>query len=181
MIRNTNKAYGLISAILHWGMAAALVSLFAAGLYMTELTYYDSLYHVVPWWHKSIGLLMLALLIIRIFWILSNPKPQPLSSHKPWERALAKHSHRLLYLLVLVLCISGYLISTAKGKGIEFFNWFEVPALVELNADKTDFIGEIHFYLAWTLIIMATLHAAAALKHHFIDRDKTLTNIFLRK
>ena len=162
-------------------MALGLISLFAAGLYMTDLTYYDSLYHIAPWWHKSVGLLMLLLLVIRLLWLLLNPTPKPLATHKPWERILASISHRLLYLLILVLCISGYLISTSKGTGIEFFGWFEIPPLKQLSSDNTDLAGEVHFYLAWTLIIIAAFHAAAALKHHFIDRDDTLTNIILRK
>jgi len=181
LIRNTTNAYGLVSVLLHWSMAIALIGLFAAGLYMTDLTYYDSLYHVIPRWHKSIGLLMLGLLVLRWLWILFNPKPQPLATHKPWERKLASAFHRLLYLLILILCVSGYLVSTAKGKGVEFFNWFEIPALKVLGSDEIDFAGEVHFYLAWALIIISAVHAAAALKHHYIDRDKTLTNIMLRK
>lgn len=181
MIRNTTNTYGLISVLLHWGMAVALFGLFSVGLYMTDLTYYDSLYHVLPWWHKGIGLLMFALLLARFLWSHSNPKPQPLATHKPWEVTLASIAHRLLYLLILILCISGYLISTAKGKGIDFFGWFEIPALTKLSSDNSDLAGLIHFYLAWTLIIFASVHAAAALKHHFIDHDKTLSNITLRK
>ena len=174
MLRNTNKSYGVISVVLHWTMAFALVSLFAAGLYMTDLSYYDSLYHIAPWWHKSVGLLMLLLLVLRIVWIWLNPKPKPLESHKPWEIKTANFSHRLLYLLIFLLCVSGYLISTAKGEGIDFFNWFNVPAIQELSAEATDLAGEIHFYLAWGMIVLAALHAIAALKHHFIDRDNTL-------
>jgi cytochrome b561 len=162
-------------------MAIALISLFAAGLYMTDLTYYDSLYHILPWWHKSFGLLMLILLVFRVLWIFINPKPQPLSTHTPWEKKLAAISHQLLYLLILILGISGYLISTAKGKGVELFDWFEIPAITELTSAEIDLLGDVHFYLAWALIILAALHAMAALKHHFIDRDKTLTNITLRK
>lgn len=181
MIRNTNDAYGLVSVLLHWGMALALVGLFATGLYMTDLTYYDSLYNILPWWHKGIGLLIFGLLLVRILWRLSNPKPQTPATHKPWEKTLASATHRSLYLLIFIICVSGYLMSTAKGKGVELFNWFEIPALRALSSDETDFAGEVHYYLAWALIVISAAHAAAALKHHFIDRDKTLSNIILRK
>ena len=86
-----------------------------------------------------------------------------------------------MYILLFFIMVSGYLISTSQGDGIEFFGWFDVPSALELNADNTDLAGEVHFYLAWTLIVLAAIHAAAALKHHFIDRDDTLNNMILRK
>ena len=181
LIRNTSTAYGSVTIALHWLMALLMFSLFAVGLYMTDLGYYDSLYHILPWWHKSIGLLVMGLLLFRIIWKVSNPKPTALPTHKPWEVTLATWIHRVLYLLIFLIGISGYLISTAKGKGIEFFDWFEVPAFLELSADATDLVGEIHFYLAWSLILLAVAHAAAALKHHFIDRDDTLKHMTFRK
>ena len=162
-------------------MAILMISLFAAGLYMTDLGYYDSLYHIVPWWHKSFGLLVMALLVLRVTWKITSTKPSSLATHKPWEVKTAAWTHRLLYLLIFLIGISGYLISTAKGKGIEFFDWFEVPAFQELTTADADLAGDIHFYLAWSLILLAAAHAAAALKHHFIDRDDTLKNMTFRK
>lgn len=181
MIRNTQSHYGLVAVLLHWIMALLVIGLFAVGLYMTDLTYYDSLYHVLPWWHKSIGLLVTGLLLFRIIWRITNPKPKPLPTHKPWEVTTAFWTHRMLYLLILLLGISGYFISTAKGKGIEFFTWFEVPAFNELSADNTDLVGNIHFYLAWGFILLSAAHAVAALKHHFVDRDDTLKHMIFRK
>ena len=181
MIRNTQTSYGSVAVILHWLMAILMIGLFAAGLYMTDLGYYDSLYHIVPWWHKSFGLLVMGLLLLRIIWKFTNQKPKPLATHKPWEVKTAAWTHALLYLLVLLIGISGYLISTAKGSGIEFFGWFDIPAFQELSADNTDLVGDIHFYLAWSLMLLAAAHAAAALKHHFIDRDDTLKHMTIRK
>lgn len=158
-----------------------MISLFAAGLYMTDLGYYDSLYHIVPWWHKSVGLAVMGLLLLRIIWRISNPKPAALATHKSWEVKVASWTHRILYLLILLIGVSGYFISTAKGKGIEFFGWFEIPAFQELTADNTDLVGNIHFYLAWSLTLLAVAHAGAAFKHHFIDRDNTLKHMILRK
>jgi cytochrome b561 len=75
---------------------------------------------------------------------------------------------------LLSLFISGYLISTADGRAIEVFNWVSVPALGELFENQEDVAGDIHFYLAWTLIGLAVVHALAALKHHFINKDDTM-------
>jgi len=172
---NTKSSFGIISKLLHWLMAVLLIALFAVGLYMTGLDYYDPLYHSLPWWHKSVGLLTIMLLLVRIIWKLLNTEPEALTTHKQWEVFLAKLIQRLFYFLILLIGISGYLISTAKGKGIEFFNFFEIPALTTaLEEGRADLIGDAHEMLAITLIVLAVLHAAAALKHHFIDKDETL-------
>ncbi len=175
MLNNTENSFGLVSKLLHWFMAILLLGLFGVGLYMTELEYYDSLYHTLPWWHKSIGLSVVGLLIFRLIWKRSQTSPLPLKTHKKWEVSLAHLIQKLFYGLIVLIGISGYFISTAKGKGIEFFNLFEVPAITQaLEEDRADLIGEIHEILAITLIVLAALHAAAALKHHFIDKDETL-------
>ena len=175
IIRNTQNTFGLISKALHWLMAILLTGLFAVGLYMTELDYYDSLYHTLPWWHKSIGLLVIGLLIFRLVWRMVNPMPKTLESHKKWEISLAHILQKIFYGLILLIGVSGYLISTAKGKGIDFFTLFEVPAITQsLEEDRADLIGEAHEILAIIFILFAVLHAMAALKHHFIDKDETL-------
>jgi len=175
MLKNSPQSFGLISKLLHWAMAILLTGLFAIGLYMTELDYYDPLYHSLPWWHKSFGLLTLFLLLLRFVWKLSNTEPLALKSHKKWEVSLAHIIQQTFYILILLIAITGYLISTAKGKGIEFFNWFDVPALTsELEEEIADFIGDTHEFLAILLATLVVLHALAALKHHFIDKDDTL-------
>ena len=87
----------------------------------------------------------------------------------------------LVSALGLVVMIAGYLISTADGVGISVLGWFEVPALVSGLPDQADVAGQIHFYLAWALVIFSGLHALAALKHHFIDRDATLKRMLGRQ
>lgn len=175
IIRNTQESFGLMSKALHWLMAVLIAGLFAVGLYMTELGYYDSLYHTLPWWHKSIGLLVIGLLIFRYIWKMISPMPKALGSHKKWEVSLAHILQKIFYGLILLIGFSGYLISTAKGKSIEFFTLFEVPAITQsLEEDRADLVGEVHEILAITLIVFAMLHAMVALKHHFIDKDETL-------
>lgn len=174
-IKNTPVKFGLISKLLHWTMAILLVGLFSIGLYMTGLDYYDPLYHSLPWWHKSFGLLVMGLLIFRYVWKLINKTPQPLRTHKKWEVFLAHILQNIFYGLILLIGISGYLISTAKGKSIEFFKLFEMPALLsEINEGIADLIGEAHELLAILLAVLVVLHGLAAVKHHFIDKDETL-------
>ena len=177
MWRNTNAHFGLVAIILHWVMALIIFFLFGLGLYMVELNYYHEWYRTAPDLHKSIGFCLALLWLIRLLWRLTQPRPQTMDGegrwHR-WERRLAGGMHWLLYVLIMAICISGYLISTADGRGIEVFSLFTVPALPVQLERQEDVAGWWHFYLAWTLILMVCLHALAALKHHVIDRDDVL-------
>jgi cytochrome b561 len=82
--------------------------------------------------------------------------------------------------LMLALMIAGYLISTADGRPIDVFNLFSVPATLHGLADQEDIAGEVHEILAWALVLLAGVHALAALKHHFINRDSTLLKMLGR-
>ncbi len=89
----------------------------------------------------------------------------------------AAFGHGFLYLGLFAVMIAGYLISTADGVGIPVFGLFEIPAVVSGLPDQADNAGVVHLYLAWVLVVFAGLHGVAALKHHFIDRDATLTRM----
>jgi len=178
--KNNSTRFGIVTIVLHWLVPIPVFALFALGWWMTELDYYDSWYKLGPWWHKSIGILLFLIVITRLLWRFISPPSQPLANHKPWEVKVAHAVHLLLYLLLLVTMFSGYLISTADNRPIEVFGWFSVPATITSIADQEDVAGEVHFIVASILIAMVVLHAAAALKHHFIDRDNSLKRILGR-
>jgi len=178
--KNSTTHFGLIAITLHWLVAITVFSLFGLGLWMTGLDYYDSWYKQGPWWHKSIGILLFFVIIFRLFWRVLTPPPAALTSHKPWEIKLAHIAHLTTYVLLFTIMVSGYLISTADNRAIEVFGWFEVPATITSLPNQEDIAGWVHLILASTLIGLVVLHAAAALKHHFIDRDRTLKRIFGR-
>ncbi|GEK77317.1 cytochrome b [Pseudoalteromonas atlantica] len=180
MFKNTPTSYGLIAITLHWLMAFIVFGLFGLGLYMVELTYYDSWYKGSLDLHKSIGITLAAVLIFRILWRVSSPKPRPLSQNKTVNH-IAHTAHIVMYLILAVIVVAGYLISTADSRAIAVFSIFNVPAL-DYNFDgQADIAGKIHYYGACTLIGLAVLHALGALKHHFIDKDKTLTRMIKPK
>lgn len=172
--RNTPSRWGAISVGFHWLMALVVIGLFGVGLYMVDLGYTDPLRNVLPDWHRSIGLLLGMALVLRLLWRLVSPPPAPLPEHSRMERMGAHSVHWVLYALMLVMVISGYLISTADGRGVSVFDWFEVPALTGNVDGMEDFAGDWHRWMGWSLIILAGLHALAAVKHHFLDRDDTL-------
>lgn len=178
--RNTSSHYGLISIALHWLVAVAVFGLFGLGYWMVGLDYYSGWYKSAPDLHKSIGILLFAVMLGRMLWRWLSPAPASLANHSRLTRLGAKFGHTFLYLGLFVLMLAGYLISTADGRGIEVFGWFEVPATLTSIANQEDVAGLVHEYLGWTLVIFAAIHALAALKHHFIDRDRTLTRMFGR-
>lgn len=173
-LRNTIESYGLISILLHWLVALTVFGLIALGLWMVELNYYSPWYKLAPFWHKSIGLSLAAVLVARLLWRLTNPQPKTLPSHRRWEVRLAHAAHALLYFMMFAILISGYLISTAKGQGISVFGWFELPALITELPGQADRAGAVHYWLAMGVLALVALHILGALKHHFIDRDTTL-------
>lgn len=175
MWRNSRSGWGLISILFHWLSALTIIGLFALGWWMTGLGYYDPWYNQGPWIHRSIGLLLLFATLARLVWRLVQPTPKAEGSRL--ETIAAHLGHIGLYVLVLVVMISGYLISTANGRGISVFGWFEVPALLHGLPNQASLAGDIHWYTALALMILAAGHALAAIKHHWLDRHKTLVRM----
>ncbi|WP_312169911.1 cytochrome b [Stutzerimonas kunmingensis] len=178
--RNSSTNYGLTSIALHWLVAIAVFGLFGLGFWMVGLNYYSSWYRTAPDLHKSIGIALFLIMLLRVLWRFVSPAPAPLASQGRLTRTAARLGHSLLYLGLFLVMISGYLISTADGRPISVFGLFEVPALITSIPDQADSAGIVHEYAAWALVIFAVIHALAALKHHFIDRDATLKRMLGR-
>lgn len=172
--RNTPESYGWVGICFHWLVALTVFGLFGVGLYMTDLTYYDPLYKILPDWHRSIGLTLAGVVVLRLLWRWWTPVPRPHPQHAIWERRAAAAAHLLLYLLIGLMIVSGYLISTAKGQGIDVFGLLTVPSLTGEVPGMEDWAGDLHYWAAWSLMGLVSIHALGALKHHFIDRDDTL-------
>lgn len=175
-LRNSKASYGWVAIYLHWVVALAVFGMFGLGLYMVELTYYDAWYKGSLDLHKSAGLTIAVLVLARFVWKIINPSPAGLSNNK-LENIAGHLAHIALYLIMAALFISGYFISTADGHGIEVFGLFSVPATLT-GDNQEDIAGDIHAWLAWGLISLVVLHALAALKHHFINKDGTLLRMF---
>jgi len=177
MLKNTTEQFGSLAKLFHWLAAVAIISLFGWGVWMVDLGYYDEWYHEAPHYHKSVGILLAVLMVARLIWRFFDPIPKPVRTHQKFEKIAAKLTHWVIYLLVFAIITSGYLISTADGSGIDVFEWFTIPALGQGFDQQEDIAGDIHEWLAYILIGLASVHALAALKHHFIDKDDTLKRI----
>lgn len=174
-LTDNTQRYGLISILFHWVMAVLIIGLFLLGDFMVGLDYYHPWYLQAPDLHRSLGIVTAVLLLCRWLWRRFNPLPRILGS--AWEQTLARQVHGFFYILITGVVISGYLISTADGQGIEVFSWFELPALFTGPDNQEDIAGLVHEWLAWILMALILLHSAAALKHHFIDADRTLLSM----
>lgn len=171
-IHNSTNCYGIVAILLHWCMAAGILGLFVLGWWMVKLDYYDAWYHKAPDIHQAIGMALFGMLLVRQVWTWINVKPDITAQR--WERNTAIAVHRLFYLLMFIIMISGYLIPTAEGESFDILGWFSVPALWHLTPAQADMDGNIHRWAAWSIMGLAGFHAAAALKHHFVNRDNTL-------
>ena len=174
LLKNTLSRFGLFSKLLHWSIALLILGLIWLGWYMVDLTYYDKWYNDSLHYHKSLGILALALALVKIGWQQYTPAPGPVAGLKTWEKASAKVMHYVLWGMMLLIPVTGYLISTSAGKPIQLFNWFELPAIVDVDEELREFAIDVHFYLAYATLFLVAGHAGAALKHHFINRDDTL-------
>lgn len=173
-LRNSFNRYGLVPVFIHWLVAIAVFGLFALGYWMVDLTYYDDWYRQGPDIHRSIGILLFAVMVFRVLWRLVDPAPSSLPNHQRWEILAAHAAHGLLYVLLFISMVSGYLISTADGSSISVFDWFEVPSVTGQVKGMEEIAGSIHYWSTWAIMVLAGIHALGALKHHVVDRDRTL-------
>lgn len=174
MLKDSPSGYGLITIILHWVCAILIIFLFGLGVYMTSLDYYSPWYHKGPALHISLGLFVFLLMILRVLWRTRNTSPEPLLTINARTMLAANAVKIAFYILIFIICITGYFITTAEGKPASFFDLFGIPATVELSADNVDLIGLIHKYCAWSVMGIAILHSGAAFFHHFMKKDRTL-------
>jgi cytochrome b561 len=176
MLKDSYNGFGLISILIHWISAVLILFLFGLGVYMVDLTYYDDWYHEAPELHVSVGLVVLLLMIARILWRMANPNPVYLSA-TPAQQITARLVKIALYLFIVVVIASGYLITTAEGQAASMFDALKFPAIIQLSSTNVDLAGEIHEYLAWGIIALVVLHTIGALFHHFVKRDRTLVRM----
>jgi cytochrome b561 len=157
----------------HWLTVVLIVASVSVGLYMVELKL-SPLKLKLYSWHKWVGVTIFLLVAARLIWRAWHPAP-PLPAGTPqWQRAAAAVSHWLLYALLVCIPISGWLMSSAYGVTVVYFGWIPLPDLVAKNKELAETLKLLHETLVYTMLALAALHAAAAIKHHAVDRDDVL-------
>lgn len=176
-IRNTPEHFGIITKTLHWLIAVLIIGLIGLGWWMVDLSYYDRWYNTSLHWHKSLGMLVLGLALVKIAWQLYTPVPGPAGLKKPVICTAATVVHIILLLGMVLIPVTGYLISSSDGKVVEVFDWFAVPSVVSGREGLRDMAINMHFWLSYCLAALVIGHIGAAFKHQFIDRDGTLSRM----
>jgi cytochrome b561 len=171
---NTPDQYGFAAKGLHWLIAALIIALLGIGWWMVDLSYYDPWYHDALNWHKSLGIILGLLVIFKLLWNLYDKPPRPQANLSGFERGASRFVHSILRWAILIIPITGFLVSTSEGAAVDVFNWFSVPAFMQVDDSARDTAINIHYYFAYALMALVALHAAAAIKHQFIDKKGTL-------
>lgn len=171
-LSNTEDEYGIIAKAFHWLIAVLIIGLIPVGLFMTGMENSPLKFEIYAL-HKSFGLLVFFLGVGRLVWRFISPPPDHLETHASWERTLAAAAHFWLYVCIIGMPLSGWLMSSAAEFPVPFFG-INLPYLIGKDQDLAEFFGEAHEILAYTLLFILALHAAGALKHHIIDKDDTL-------
>jgi cytochrome b561 len=172
-LRNTPRRWGAIAQLLHWLIVLFIVAQFTLATLFEQLPAGAKKLTLLSR-HKSIGITILVLALVRLAWRWSNPTPTLPDTLKPYERALARLTHALLYVLLFAVPLSGWLMSSARGFPVSWFGFLQLPDLVPKNKVLYEALVTTHGILAWTLGIVATVHLVAALKHHFVLKDDVL-------
>ena len=187
MTRSRDAQYTTVAIVLHWAIAAAIVTLIVAGLWMTDAIRQPETKNVafrVYQWHKSLGLTVLVLTFARMAWRLANPPPPLPVGMSRWERTGAAVSHGAFYTLMLAIPLAGWAMVSASPFGLPtivfgLFEWPHIPMLAGLEDKKPveAIFKASHKFMAWGLLALLVLHVAAALKHHFVNRDTVLARM----
>ena len=168
-----NTHYTATAKTLHWLMAVLLLGTLSVGWYMTDLGLSPLKLQLYSW-HKWAGVTAWWLLLLRLIWRHRHPPP-PLPDTMPaMQQTLAHAGHLLLYLLMFSIPVSGWLMSSAKGFQTVYFGVLPLPDVIEKSESVADMLGNLHGLLNLLLLAVLAAHIAAALKHHFIDRDAIL-------
>ncbi len=175
-LRNTTERWGAGAKCLHWTLALAIFVMMALGWIMTAWPKSPAKFEMY-FVHKSLGIVILALMVLRLCWRLLNPTPRLPKTLKPYERVLAHGTHALLYLLLLAMPVSGWVINSAANFPLKVFGLFNLPPLVGPDKAVQGQAEVVHLWLFWIVGGLLVLHIGAALKHHFVLRDEVLARM----
>jgi cytochrome b561 len=179
-MRSPTLRYNGVAMTLHWLIALLIVLNFAAAWIAETMPKPEQMSIMAN--HKSIGLTVLILTVVRIVWRLTHRPPPAQRSHQPWERTLASTVHAMFYVLMIGLPLTGWSMVSSGGP-VSVFGLFSMPALPVPTSDAAgDTFHDVHVKLAWLMLALLVLHVLGALKHQFGDRDFTLGRMipFLR-
>ncbi len=172
-LRNTGRRYGIVAQALHWTIALLIFAMFGLGWYMQGLPLGMEAFKLFNL-HKSLGLVVVALVLIRLAWRLVSPPPPLPAAMAPLEKTGALVVHLVLYGLMFLQPASGLVMSFASGLPTIIFGTWPLPSPIPASAALKDAFAAVHFWSSWAIAGVVALHVLAALRHHFLVRDDVL-------
>lgn len=179
MMRNSKQAYGSVAIALHWLIALLVIGQLAVGTVMVRLADQRLSFDLIQW-HKSFGFLTLALVVLRLAWRWANPLPSYPTGLPDWEVSAARAMHRLFYLLMFALPLSGWALVSVSVLAIPTFAFylFVIPHLpLGVSEGAEDFWSATHRFLGYAMMMLVAVHAAAALRHELWLRNGLLSRM----
>lgn len=168
--------YTATAIALHWLIALGIFGTFSLGLYMHDLPLSPTKLRLYSY-HKWAGVTIFLLALLRLGWRASHPPP-PLPDRLPqWQRVAAHATHHLLYLSIIAIPLTGWLMSSAKGFQTVWFGVLPLPDLLDKDKDLGDALALVHMSLNLGMAALVVVHVGAAVKHHVIDRDEVLARM----
>ena len=168
--------YTTPAVALHWILAGLIIANLAFGLYTVNLPLSPQKLKLFSY-HKWVGVTVLLLSAARLAWRATHGAPALPDTMKPWERQLAHFSHALLYILFFAAPLTGWLFSSAAGFQTVYLGVLPIPDLLPKNKELADVLKFMHHWINYTMAAVIVVHIAAALKHHFVDRDDVLVRM----
>lgn len=176
MLRNSQENWGTVARSLHWLMAALILVQLVLGPIAEEMRFSPTKLELFVW-HKSIGISVLLLVVLRLAWRLGNSPPAESPGIAPWESRLAKLGHAALYLLMFAVPLSGWWISDTSRIPFRWFWTVPLPDLLPADGDMSELAEDVHEALTRALMVVVAVHVLAALRHHFLLRNATLVRM----
>lgn len=185
-LRNTPEGWGWPARLIHWSVSLMILGLLGVGFFMANFVDDIGLQFTLTQIHKSWGFTVFVLVLIRVIWRFMNPTPPLPATMSPVERGLAHGGHLALYALMFAMPLSGWLMSSASplqelyGIKNKVFSLFEMPdPFVPGSKELEEVFANIHYFCAIALSLVVAAHVAAALKHHFVEKDNVLRRMVL--
>lgn len=174
--RNSAKAWGAAARAFHWVIAALVLVQFVIGSIAEDMKLTPAKLDLFVW-HKSIGVTVLVLAMLRLAWRLGNPPPTLPAGTPHWERKLAAFAHWVLYALIFAVPLSGWWVSDASRVPFKAFFLVPMPDFIATDRALQEAAAEVHEALTMTLLVVVLVHIAAALRHHFLLHDEVLSRM----
>ena len=172
-LRNSADRWGPISQLLHWSIVVLIAWMGWRGLTMVDMPTTPAKIDAYAL-HKSVGLTLLVLVVLRLAWRLLAGAPKPVPGTPTWQERIASLTHWALYALLFAIPLSGWVFNSASGYPLQWFKRFNLPAIAVRDERLAELAIQVHEYGFWLLLLLVVMHAGAAFHHHLFKGDDTL-------